>query len=297
MATLLNQPYPTEASTARNLAKSVGIGAFVGLFLLVFQPFGLEGWQTSAKPLKIIGFGGVALVVMLANFLLLPALWPNYFSDKCWTVGKEIGRIMAVVLVIAICNRLYLGWLLNAPVSMGGWLWAVGVTLSIGIFPAVGSVVIDYIIRLRRYSQVAGALPIHAPVLQPTQTADGMNDRPDASSDSTVTLIADNEKDTLTLLSRDLLFIESSDNYCTVVYLKNGQVAKPLLRSSLSRLEKQIDRAHIVRCHRSFVVNLDRVERVTGNAQGYKLHLSNGQFQIPVSRQNNEQIIAGLKGL
>ena len=295
MATLLNQPYPTEASTARNLVKAVGFGAFVGLFLLVFQPFGLDDWQTSAKALKILGFGGVTLVVMLANVLLLPVLWPNYFSDKGWTVGKEISRIMAVVIIIAIGNRLYLGWLLNEPISVSGWLWAIGVTVSIGIFPAVGSVVLDYIIQLKRYSQGAGALPVHSPIPHPSET--GVANQPDPSPDSTVTLVADNEKDTLTLLSRDLLFIESSDNYCTIVYLKNGQVAKPLLRSSLSRLEKQIGLKHIVRCHRSFVVNLDRVERVTGNAQGYKLHLANGQFQVPVSRQNSESIIAGLTGL
>ncbi len=297
MAALLNQPYPTESSKARSLVKSVGIGAFVGLFLLVFQPFGLDSWQTSAKALKILGFGGIALVVMLANFLILPVLWPIYFSDKRWTVGKEISRIMAAVIIIAIGNRLYLGWLLNEPVSVGGWLWAMGVTFSIGIFPVIGSITLNYIIRLRRYSLVAGGLPVHAPSPHPVPTANGVTNHPDASPDHTVTLIADNEKDTLTLLSRDLLYIESSDNYCTIVYLKNGQVAKPLLRSSLSRLETQIAQVHIVRCHRSFVVNLDRVERVTGNAQGYKLHLSNGQFQIPVSRQNSDAIIAGLKGL
>ena len=72
---------------------------------------------------------------------------------------------------------------------------------------------------------------------------------------------------------------------------------KPLLRSSLSRLEKQIDQPHIVRCHRSYVVNINRVERVTGNAQGYKLHLFAGQFLIPVARQYNESLVAGLKDL
>jgi DNA-binding LytR/AlgR family response regulator len=94
-----------------------------------------------------------------------------------------------------------------------------------------------------------------------------------------------------------LLFIESSDNYCTVVYLENGQLVKPLLRSSLSRLESQIDMPHIVRCHRSYVVNLDRVERVTGNAQGYKLHLMGGQLQVPVARRYNDTLVAELRAL
>jgi DNA-binding LytR/AlgR family response regulator len=112
-----------------------------------------------------------------------------------------------------------------------------------------------------------------------------------------LTLIADNEKDVLSFLVADLLFIESSDNYCTIVYLKNGQPAKPLLRSSLSRLESQINAFNIVRCHRSFVVNLDRVERITGNAQGYKLHLLSGQFQVPVARKYNDSLVSQLKAL
>ena len=122
------------------------------------------------------------------------------------------------------------------------------------------------------------------------------------SMGGTLTLIADNEKDVLKLQPDDLLFIESSDNYCTIVHLKDepvgaGKLLKPLLRSSLSRLETQINRPHIVRCHRSYVVNLNRVERVTGNAQGYKLHLLNGQLQVPVARKYNDTLVTELKSL
>ncbi len=297
MVKLLSQPYPTEDSLTRNLTKAFGIGVFIGLFLLVFQPFGLDDWQTSAKALKILGFGGVTTVVMLTNFLLLPALFPRYFSDERWTVGKEIVRVLVFVLVIAVGNRLYLGWLLNQPPTINGWLWAISVTFLIGIFPTVGLVMLNYIIRLKKYSRVAREVPVHTDLPPQSPTGNVSENQPDASPDQTVTLVADNEKDRLILSPRDLLFVESSDNYCTVVYFRNGQLTKPLLRSSLSRLEKQLAQPHITRCHRSYVVNLDRVERVTGNAQGYKLHLLGGQFQIPVARQHNETLIAELKGL
>ncbi|RYZ20584.1 MAG: LytTR family transcriptional regulator, partial [Sphingobacteriales bacterium] len=94
------------------------------------------------------------------------------------------------------------------------------------------------------------------------------------------------------------LYIESSDNYSTVVYLKNNQPVKTLLRSSLSRLETQLSgNAVLVRCHRSFIVNLENVEKVTGNAQGYKLHLHEGNFQIPVARKYNDTLVAQLKSM
>ena len=109
-------------------------------------------------------------------------------------------------------------------------------------------------------------------------------------------LIADNEKDTLTLAPTALLCIESSDNYCTVFFVKDEKTAKTLLRSSLSRMETQVAGAgRLVRCHRSYIVNLDRVARVTGNAQGYKLHLTDGQTVVPVARKYNETVVAALR--
>jgi DNA-binding LytR/AlgR family response regulator len=160
-------------------------------------------------------------------------------------------------------------------------------------------------VQLRRYSRVAAELPNHSPSsapgepwLQERVSTVRANDAPD----TLITLIADNDKDKLILRSGNLLFIESSDNYCTIFHVKSnatgiGQPAKLLLRSSLSRLEGQINQPHIVRCHRSYIVNLDRIERVTGNAQGYKLHLLGGQFQVPVARRFNDGLIVQLKSL
>ena len=223
------------------------------------------------------------------------------FAEERWTVGREVIAVMTNILLIAIANRLYLTWLFG-PQEDGGMSWSsmILITFLVGLFPVMGLVLFNYISQLKKYSLTAAELPVHSHhsgsslvkdiQAQPIQTNQ-------ASSDTRVTLVADNEKDTLPILVENLLFIESSDNYCTVVHLKNEKVAKPLLRSSLSRLEKQIGQPHIVRCHRSYVVNLDQVERVTGNAQGYKLHLLSGEFMVPVARQYNESLITELKAL
>lgn len=274
------------------LRRAVLIGVFVGLFLLVFQPFGIADWVTPYKTLKILGYGVVSFGVTAVHFLLWPRLFPAVFSDRVWTVGKAILLIVTNILLITVANRLYLIALTGDKPSVSGWLNMLAITFLIGIFPSVGAVVAGYVVRLRQYVRQAAELPIHAPVPAVAELAG--TQQTEATS---LTLVADNEKDTLTLQPDELLYIESSDNYCTVVYLKNGQPVKPLLRSSLSRLEGQIDRADVVRCHRSFVVNLDRVEKVTGNAQGYKLHLLGGQFQIPVARKYNDSLVAQLKAL
>ena len=269
------------------------IGLFVGLFLLVFQPFGIGPWETPDKSLKILGFGLITFVVTAFNFIVWARLFPRQFADKRWTVGREILLVTGNILLIAIANRLYFEWLVQQ--ESGSWISMILATFLIGIFPTAGGVLFSYIRQLKKYSESATQFIPHPTSVQPPIGV--IDPPPSAPTNSPLTLVADNEKDTLTLSATDLLYIESSDNYCTVVYEKNSQLAKPLVRSSLSRLMEQINQPSIVRCHRSFVVNLDRVERVTGNAQGYKLHLSGGNFVVPVSRQYNDTLVAELKGL
>ncbi|GAB3951945.1 LytTR family DNA-binding domain-containing protein [Spirosoma harenae] len=294
MFRLLNQPYPSDKSLRQVLQKALLIGIFVALFLLTFQPFSLNLWDTPYKTLKIAGFGLVTFLITATNFIIWQQVFPRFFTESRWTVGREILFMLWHILIIAIANRFYLEWLLGiSDTHIMGWGHMILGTFLVGLFPVVALVMLNYIRQLKKYSRAAADLPV------PIHETPGLPEQNTliAQVDETITLVADNDKDTITLLTEELLFIESSDNYCTIVHRKNGRLTKPLLRSSLGRLEKQISRPYIVRCHRSYVVNLNQIERVTGNAQGYKLHLSDGQFQIPVARQYNETLVAELKAL
>lgn len=300
---LLNQPYPCEDPARRRWAKAFWIGVFVGLFLLVFQPFDLNHWETPYKTAKILGFGLISFLVTAGLSQLLPVLFSKQFTNERWTVGREILWITLHITLIAVANYFYINWLVGNRIHGIGLFGMIVVTFLIGIFPSAGSVVVNYIIKLRKYSQLAREIPIHE------HPAPDNTDQP--AQQQAITLTAENERDNLTLFSKDLLYIESSDNYSTVVYLKNDQPVKTLLRSSLSRLESQLDayrspattgrhpmvRNSIARCHRSYIVNLEKVEKVTGNAQGYKLHLHDGLFQLPVARKYNDTLVAQLKAI
>jgi tetratricopeptide (TPR) repeat protein len=107
-----------------------------------------------------------------------------------------------------------------------------------------------------------------------------------SSDDKIISLIAENDKDKLEIHISSLLYIEASDNYSAIYYRQDKQIHKSLLRSSLKRMEEQLQEFDfIVRCHKSYIVNLSQITKVSGNAQGYKLHISDVQFEIPVSRK------------
>jgi hypothetical protein len=297
MLRLLRQPFPFEDSLRVKLVRAGLIGLFVGFFLAVFQPFGIQDWQTTGKTIKLFGFGLVTGLITAGHFVVWPALFPAWFAESSWTVGKMIGFISALLLTIAVANVLYLSVLVGSPITASGLIGSIGVTFLIGIFPITGAVLTSYVLRLRAYVRSADELSQRPSTPDPALTI--INLSPDAvpGPDAVFTLTAETGKDAISLTASDLLLIESSDNYATVIYLKQAVSTRILLRNTLSRLEAQANRPDIVRCHRSFVVNLDRVERVTGNAQGYRLYLLGGQFVVPVARQYNATLVAKLKPL
>ncbi|NNK69400.1 MAG: LytTR family transcriptional regulator [Flavobacteriaceae bacterium] len=45
-----------------------------------------------------------------------------------------------------------------------------------------------------------------------------------------------------------------------------------------------------MRCHRSYIINVDHVQHISGNLQGYQLELSGFQDLVPVSRSYTRRI-------
>lgn len=82
-----------------------------------------------------------------------------------------------------------------------------------------------------------------------------------------------------------LQFIEAEGNYINVFYLENGVSQKKTLRCTLKQVEELFkDYPNIIRCHRAFIVNIDKIKHVDGNAQGYRLHIDDTDRTVLVSR-------------
>jgi LytTr DNA-binding domain len=287
---ILQQPYPFgEKSNARLLIQSIGEGTFIALFLIFFQPFGVSDWQDPNKNLYLAAYGLItALCGIILRFVVFKT-FPKYHSEATWNVGKEILSIMMLILMIAAGNVVYSNFVFKLENGISSFFWMLLAVMIIGIFPATFGVMLNYIIQLKKYNQPIVVHHHASEVAINEQISENK-----IQNAAPLKLIAENEKDSIELTTESLYFIESSDNYSTVFYEKSGKLQKELLRSSLTRLESQISSENIVRCHRSFIVNLDKVEKITGNAQGYKLHLKSPELLVPVARKYSE-IIERLK--
>ena len=63
----------------------------------------------------------------------------------------------------------------------------------------------------------------------------------------------------LSVASDDIFYIASQDNYVEIRYELDGKLLNYLMRCRTTRLEKQLEGTSLVRCHRSFIVNVDNV--------------------------------------
>lgn len=79
----------------------------------------------------------------------------------------------------------------------------------------------------------------------------------------------------------NLLFIESAENYVSICYLNKGKITRYLLRDTLKRMEEKFSGTEIVRCHRSYIVNFEKVKVIRKEKDGLKLELEQDIPSVP----------------
>ena len=93
---------------------------------------------------------------------------------------------------------------------------------------------------------------------------------------------------------KDLLYIEAQENYSKIVWIDDDGVNEKLLRVTLKNIEDQIVDSNIVRCHRSFIINLKVNYSILGNSNGYRLKSNLLKNTIPISRSLGKEIVGKL---
>jgi LytTr DNA-binding domain len=99
-----------------------------------------------------------------------------------------------------------------------------------------------------------------------------------------------NNRVELTINLNQLYFFKASDNYIEIFYRNATNTEGPLrmvIRNSLKDIENQfLDVPQLFRCHKAYIVNIEKVTEINGNAKGYFLTLEHIEEKIPVSRSN-----------
>lgn len=127
-------------------------------------------------------------------------------------------------------------------------------------------------------------------------SAEGDGNSPEKKEGDTGRLVfSGGTKDVLEVSDCDFLYAEAEGNYVRVVFAAagDGKPVRKLLRITMKQAEETVARCPlIIRCHRAFLVNVQKVVEVYGNSQGCRLRLGGCREEVPVSRACVKQVKA-----
>ncbi|SHF38770.1 transcriptional regulator, LytTR family [Fodinibius roseus] len=274
---LLQQPYPCKRCIRKKLILCVSFSAFIWVFIYYFQPFGLSMIPDPRLIRIALLMSGLSLLVFGANLFLLEPRLPSLFQFSEWTVGAHMLWILwnivsvCAVYVISLAELGITNFNMERIFLFTGWMF------SIAAIPVSLMVLADYLIFYKgNFLELTSQ----------AQELDAVNIK-----EHQILISSENGKEKLRLRLNELLYITGAGNYIEVYYLSNEEVKKTLLRSSLQKIESQLNAYPVERCHRSFIVNLIQVVKVQTGNQGFELHIRNIKEPIPVSRSYRRSIL------
>jgi DNA-binding LytR/AlgR family response regulator len=99
------------------------------------------------------------------------------------------------------------------------------------------------------------------------------------------------------LKTQDLLYLEAADNYVIIHYWDNTKQTKYIIRNSLKNMEAGLMEAGVIRCHRSYMVNFERIKIIRKEKDGLVIELDLVEKRsIPVSKNYVDQVMKVFSG-
>lgn len=101
----------------------------------------------------------------------------------------------------------------------------------------------------------------------------------------------------LSVRRENVLFIESADNYVCVWYMNNNAPKKVMIRNTMKQVSEQLKDTRVVRCHRSYMVNIDAIKVLRREKEGVFIELGvSGVPDIPISKTYADSVNSWLLG-
>jgi len=278
----LNQPYPVSGNQWRT---AILVSFYISLFMYFFQPFGLAAFRSEYRSFYEIGYGLVTFVVLSVDLYLTPLLFKNTFKSATWTVLKQIIWQMWIIFTIGVFNFLYSATFLGFTNYFKAFFIFQFFTLLVGIFPVVLVTIINQNRLLAKNLKMANDCNNDLPQREKPQP-----------NDEIISISSENNKDSFELKSSDLIYVTSFGNYIQAFYRSNNELKKIVLRNTLKQTEDQLKDVHcMIKCHRAFLVNKNKIVQVKGNSQGLRLLLEGTDDEIPVSRALSKSLMQVVK--
>lgn len=267
-----------------NLIFVLSLPLFVLAFAILYTPsFGsraLSDWMhqpSSSMCIAIISAIVLAVTAISRTFLWLTTRKKRLseFEYLIWQFGEVlVDSLFCAMFMSLFLHKAYFDIL---PITLL-------IALAVAIFPY--TVYWLYAERCERDQRIADAQKTIMELRSGMQH-EGPNAIKFVDEKGTVRLIVSADK---------VISIEAAANYVNILYDKSGQLVKFSLRNTLKGIEELCNNHDIVRCHRSYFVNLHKVKLIRKDADGFFAELDiDGVKSIPISKLYASDLIAKIE--
>lgn len=223
----------------------------------------------------------LSLMVSGIGLYIIPRLLPSLFDDEKWSLGKE--TVLGILLLLAGCAvNLTYGAADPASVMPIDFDTIVPpLTAAIAMLALVLWNTTRFFLLRQKFNREAASI----------NALMHYKKRNNSTPEATVVFTTSGKQASLTLHVVNLLYIERRHTTVVVHYKEKGKNVKSNITEALRQAREKLGRhTAFYRCHRNWIVNLDLVSKVTGDAQGLRLCLIDTEQTIPVSINLIEEI-------
>ena len=244
---------------------------FSFLFLLLYHPFSDTIWLGLDPDNNLLP----TLLFYLACILLLIAnkgLMMLYQIRHTITVGRFLLWLFAEFVFIAALYLLFASRYFDPDILFSTKL-LLRTSYCVALILAIPYTIFTLIAANRDKTEEINALKMNQEIEKPAPEANIIH-----FYDYTGTL-------KLSVSADKIYYIASQDNYVELRYELGGKLLTYLMRCRTTRLEKQLEGTPLVRCHRSYIVNVDNVSLFKREGARVFLVLTHPDAKkIPVSK-------------
>jgi len=274
MTGLFRTPFPYLDRLRYRLLHVLIILIFSVLFLIVFEPFRINDWIRYPDWLEVFGLVsiGVCITLIIAfSQLLIRTLIPvkkfTYAHLFLWTLSEILLASLIATVIYGDYSSTFLHELLFTLRFIPTGL----------VLPYAFSMLI--LMLLQQKGKGSGTGPVAPPK------------NPDLIH------IRDEREQVKFSVRKDyILYLESADNYVTFFYQPESELKKEMVRTSMKKMEDLLLPYGLVRCHRSFMVNMENVQWMKKQGRNYLIKMKNCEMIIPVSRSYHSRLRSLIQG-
>jgi len=268
---------PVYLTGKTNIVRFVVFTAvFALIFINIYAPFNVETWYHKVTELQLFLYSSMVILFGMIVIVVSRILMWLFSRKKELNYGQYILWIFGEIISMALAYSLIQKLLLEGTADF------------ITVFKK--SVQITALVILLPYA----ILWLYLSLQEKSRQLETLSQSSQKESVPFGMIPFHDEKNVLriSIKSEDLLYLESADNYIDIHYVDHGKISKYMVRNSLKKLEPELAKMGLLRCHRSFMVNFEKVKRIKKEKDGLNIELDLPEkLSLPVSKTYIEQVI------